>query len=360
MFLLEVVPGGHRDGQVTVFAVVGHLGEVRKDLPAGGARADAVRLGDLSGDVVAGLAGPARAAELRPVARRAVPRPAAFLSAASRRDTGGHVVPGVPPVAVVLCRSHAPEPAVGVREKAVRRRKLRSLVVFRHVVLDPVYQVVRCLVDIVAGPERRLGTGLFQHRVEEIEDALRLVALAGDDILGGQTVPPLRERLQVVYRTPEVAAVLLGERLQRRSLVVDLLLPAEITQHRQNRALRDRTKLDILAGVSQPFRHIVELVRNEHDRLSGVFHQVRRRPGTAAVHVAVDVVCLVHNEESPARPAGGQCPALCGLTRNLFDHVFRARVRGVELDCWPAPVGRQRVRRRGFPTPGGPCKTTAS
>jgi len=213
VFLVQLVARGHRNRQVAVLAVVGHHPQVGENLPAGRAHADAVCLGNLAGDVIPLVAGAARAAEFRPIARRAVAGPAALVLAAGRGDPGGHVVPGVAPVGVILCLAHAPEPLVRVRQEVVSHGQFLAVVVLRHVVLYPVDEVVRRLVDVVTRLQGLLGACFLDEYVEVVEDTLRRVTLTGHHVFGGQFLATLRKCLEVVDRAAQVAAVGLGNLL---------------------------------------------------------------------------------------------------------------------------------------------------
>jgi len=167
--------------------------------------------------------------------------------------------------------------------------------------------------------------------------------------------------LQILDRPTEVTVVSVGDHVEGVLFVLDILPATDIPQDRNDRACGYVAELDVLAGVAQSARHLVELVGDQHDRLAGVFDQLRDRRRAAAVVGAVDVVGLIKDDElaalgvAAARAAtartAGQGGVVCRPAGKPLDHVGGSLVGGVEFDRLPAHIRGQRVGRGGLADP---------
>jgi len=332
--------------------VVCEHGEKGQYLPAGRGDGAAGPLCDPAGDLLASGA-------TRAPLRRTVPGPAAVSARASAGDAGGHRVARVPPVGVVLRGPHATEPAVGSCQPAVRVGDLSALVLLREVLLDPPDEVVRRLVHVVRAPQGLLRRGLLQQAVEVVEDPLGAVATARDDVRRGDRVTPLRDCLEVVDRRPEVAVGRLGDRLQGSLLELDSLATADVPQGRHDGACGDVAELDLSDRVAQAAGHLVEVVGDEHERLTGTLDDVDHRPRAAAVGVAVEVVCFVEDHQPTTGltlDGLGERGVPGGLAGDPFDDVGGALVAGVHLCHRPVHVVGERLGRGGLADAGRPVE----
>jgi hypothetical protein len=101
----------------------------------------------------------------------------------------------------------------------------------------------------------------LENIVEERKDPDCLVAIAHHYVVECDFRASLSDRLEVVDRSSEVAAVPFGDTLECVRLEFDILAPADVSEHGDDRPSGDVSKLDFSRRVPQATRHIVVLVR---------------------------------------------------------------------------------------------------